>query len=71
MKEPKIREINNMDHVLINNIKEYNQLNDAIDNKIKFDSNSSLGNIPMKETQPIVTISIIGGKNLEIPLLLV
>ena len=44
------------------NIIDYNQLNASVDNKPKFDSSGRLANIPVKNLQPVVTISLKGGK---------
>ena len=49
-----------MDHIVITNLR-YNKVNDVVGNPLKFDINSSL-NIPIRDTQPLVTISLIGGK---------
>ena len=56
-----IREINNMDQVIITNTN-YNKLNDVIENELKFDSSNSLANNPIKYPLPIVTIRLRGGK---------
>ena len=47
---------------MIDNIKEYKQVNYAFDNEMKFDSSYSLADIPIKHPQLIVTISLRGGK---------
>ena len=57
--------INCMYHVLITNI-QYNQLNDVIENELKFDSSNSLSNNPVNDTLSIVTLSLIFSKNIYI-----
>ena len=56
------REINKLDHVVSTNI-DHIQVNDVIYNELKFDSSNSLSNNPVKDTLPIVTIILIGGKH--------
>ena len=46
---------------MINNIKS-NKVNVVIDNELTFDSRNSLGNSPVKDSLPIVTMSLIDGK---------
>ena len=58
-------DINKLDHVGITNVKEYNKVNDVIDNELKFDSNYSLVNSLIKDSQPITTIIIGGVKKSE------
>ena len=55
------REINNLDYVVINNIKS-NQVNYVIENEVKVDSTNSLANNPVKYTLHILTITLRGGK---------
>ena len=43
------------------NLVDYNQVNDDIENKLKFDISSSLVNIYLNYPLPIVNISLIGG----------
>ena len=56
-----IREINNMDQVIITNTN-YNKLNDVIENEVKVDSTNSLANNPVKYTLHITNITLRGGK---------
>ena len=51
-----------MEHIVITNIKEYNKVNDVVDNRMKFDSSSGINDIPTEDTQPIVTLSLGGIK---------
>ena len=48
-----------MGHVLSTNIN-HNEVNDSIDNELKFDSDNSLVNNPVNYLLPIVTISLGG-----------
>ena len=48
MDKTEVRDINNMDHVLSNNAKEFIQVNDVVDNEMKFDSNYILANSKIK-----------------------
>ena len=50
-----IREINNMDQVIITN-KNYSKLNDVIENEPKIDNTNSLAKNPIKYPLPIVNI---------------
>ena len=45
-----------MDHVVSTNIKN-NQVNDDVDNALKFESNSSLA-IPIRDPQPVTTFNL-------------
>ena len=44
------------------NVKYYNQVNDAVDKELKFDISPILGGSPLKESQQILTIKLIGVK---------
>ena len=63
MDKPKRNDIHKLDYVLNNNAKEFNKVNDIVDNKHKSDSNYILSDIRIKYPQLIVTIRLIGGKN--------
>ena len=54
-------EINNLDHVVSTNTKN-NQVNDVIDNELKFDVIKILANNHVKYPLPILNISLRGGK---------
>ena len=56
-----MREHNRLDHVVNININN-NQVNDAVNNKLEFDSSNSLSNNPVKDPLPIVTVILRGGK---------
>ena len=47
---------------MFSNVNKYNQVNDVIDTTLKFDSKPSLGDIPVKDPQQLVTIRLRGGK---------
>ena len=51
-----------MNHVESTNIND-NKLNDVIENELKFDSSNSLTNDTVEDPRPMVTLSLIGGKN--------
>ena len=48
-----------MYHVMSTNVKEFNQINEVVDNEIKVDINYSLDNGQMKYPNPIVTLRLI------------
>ena len=51
-----------MYQIVSNNIN-YNQVNDFIDNELKFYSSNSLAINPVNNAPPIVTVRLTGGKN--------
>ena len=60
------REVNKLYHAVSTNIN-YNQVNDSIENELKFDSSNSPANDSINDTLHIVTISLRCGKSLDIP----
>ena len=52
-----------MEHVISMNRIEYNQVNDIVDNELKFDSSSSLGTSPVKDYLYVATKILREGKN--------
>ena len=44
-----------------------NQLNDVVENELKFYSSNSIANIPVKDSLPMETTIFRGGKSLDIP----
>ena len=62
VKKPLKRQINNLEHIVRNNINT-NKVNADIENWLRFDGSNSLANNNVNDSQPIVTIRIIGGKN--------
>ena len=50
---------NRLDHVASTNLVDHDQLNEVVDNELKFDSSSSLSNNPVKDALPIFTVSLI------------
>ena len=56
------REINKLDHVTSNNIKQ-NKVNSVIGNELEFDSSHILANNTVKYPLHIVTISLIWDRN--------
>ena len=65
--EPIRRDINKMDHIVISHVKWYNQLNDTVDNEVKFDMNTILSDRPVKDPKQILNVRLIRGKILEKP----
>ena len=61
MDKLKTMKINKLYHIVTTNSKEYNQVNDVVNKKLKFDSNYSIYGSPIKYPQPIVTAILIGG----------
>ena len=59
---PLRREVNKMDHVVITDISS-NQLNDVIENELKFDSRNSLAKNTVKYPLPKVSVILRGGKD--------
>ena len=57
------KEINKLCHVVTKNIKDYNyQYNDAIDNELTLDNSSFNLSSDNRDTLPVVTVSLRGGK---------
>ena len=57
-----------MKYVMSTNVNNTNQVNDVVENELKFDSSNSLSNNTVKYPLPIVSISLIEVVIIDIPL---